>query len=118
VAGLRSNINVAVGIGPAVANSRKWAVKLGRGYGDWVNRRQYNSLSTHPVKYHFLFDQPKRCKEGLILQALQDWLRIPFLITPVAEGHTKQLTYWDRVSHRLYRPLKIGQLLPEVRIAN
>jgi hypothetical protein len=25
------------------------------------------------------------------------------------------LTYWDRVSHRLYRPLKIGQLLPEVQ---
>jgi hypothetical protein len=26
------------------------------------------------------------------------------------------LTYWDRVSHRLYRPLKIGQLLSEVQV--
>src|SRR4029077_6699565 len=49
-----------------------------------MNRRKYNVLSTHLVKYHFLFDQPKRCKEELILKALQGWLRIPFLITPVA----------------------------------
>jgi hypothetical protein len=36
------------------------------------------------LKDHFLFDQPKWCKEGLILKALQGRLRIPFLITPVA----------------------------------
>ena len=49
-----------------------------------MNHREYNASSTHLVKYHFLFDQPKRCKEGLILKALQGRLQIPFLITPVA----------------------------------
>jgi hypothetical protein len=57
-----------------------------------MNRRKYNALSTHLVKYHFLFDQPKRRKSGLILKALQGPLWIPFLITSVAQGHTNQVT--------------------------
>jgi hypothetical protein len=70
----------------------------------------YRSL----IKYHFLFDQPKRGEEGLILKVLQGRLQIPFLITLAAQGHTNQLTYRDGVSHQLYRPLKIGQLLSQV----
>jgi hypothetical protein len=58
-----------------------------------MNRRKYNALSTHLVKYHFLFDQPKRRKSGLILKALQGRLCAPFLITSVAQGHANQLAY-------------------------
>ena len=49
-----------------------------------MDPRKYNALSTHPVKYHILFDQPKRRKSGLIFKALQGRLWTPFLITSVA----------------------------------
>jgi len=58
-----------------------------------MNRRKYHALSTHLVKYHFLFDQPKRRKSGLIFKALQGRLWTPFVITYVAEGHVNQLAY-------------------------
>ena len=79
-----------------------------------MNRRKYNTLSTHLVKDHFLFDQPKHRKLGLIFKALQGRLWTPFLITSVAQGHIYQLVYGGSVSHQHYRPLKIGQLLAEV----
>jgi hypothetical protein len=49
-----------------------------------MHRRKYNALSTHLVKYHSLFDQPKRRKSGWIFKALQGRLWIRFLITSVA----------------------------------
>src|SRR5580765_6588606 len=79
-----------------------------------MNRRKYNTLSTHLVEYHFLFDQPKHRKLGLIFKALQGRLWTPFLITAVAQGHVNPLVYGGSVSHQHYRPLTIGQLLAEV----
>jgi hypothetical protein len=58
-----------------------------------MNRRKYNALSTHLVKSHFLFDQPKRRTSELILKALQGRLWTPFVITSVAQGHANQLAY-------------------------
>jgi len=58
-----------------------------------MDRRKYNAFSTHLVKYHFLFDQPKRRKLGWIFKALQGRLWTPFLITSVTQGHTNQWAY-------------------------
>jgi hypothetical protein len=58
-----------------------------------MNRLKYNALSTHLVKYHFLFDQPKRRKSGLIFKALQGRLWTPFLIASVAQDHANPLAY-------------------------
>jgi len=58
-----------------------------------MKRRKYHALSTHLVKYHFLFNQPKRRKSGLILKVLQGRLWPPFLIISVAEGHTHHSAY-------------------------